>query len=70
LLALIQAQALAPGQCLENWPLIEALKEDAAQHTSGALGVRVVRLRQLFAALGRLRGRDGAQRAQGRLSAA
>ena len=49
---LMSALALAPGQRLESWQLIEALKEDPGQYTAAALGVRVVRLRQLLRSVG------------------
>ncbi len=53
---LLSALALAPGRRLEHWQLIEALHEDAEKYTLAALGVRVVRLRQLL----RLAGIEGA----------
>lgn len=49
---LLSALALAPGRRLEHWQLIEALHEDAAHYTTGALGVRLVRLRQLLRQVG------------------
>ncbi|MDO8719356.1 MAG: response regulator transcription factor [Polaromonas sp.] len=49
---LLSALALAPGRRLEHWQLIEALHEDAANYTTGALGVRLVRLRQLLRQVG------------------
>jgi DNA-binding response OmpR family regulator len=49
---LLSALALAPGRRLEHWQLIEALREDAEQYTTAALGVRVVRLRQLLKLVG------------------
>jgi DNA-binding response OmpR family regulator len=49
---LLSALALAPGRRLEHWQLIEALREDAANYTTAALGVRVVRLRQLLRQVG------------------
>ncbi len=49
---LLAALALAPGQRLESWQLIEALKEDVEHYTTAALGVRVVRLRQLLRSVG------------------
>ena len=49
---LLAALALAPGQRLENWQLIEALKEDVEHYTAAALGVRMVRLRQLLRSVG------------------
>lgn len=45
---LLSVLALAPGRRLAHWQLIEALREDADQYTVAALGVRVVRLRQLL----------------------
>lgn len=45
---ILSALALAPGRRLQHWQLIEALREDAAHYTTSALGVRVVRLRQLL----------------------
>lgn len=49
---LLSALALAPGRRLEHWQLIEALKEDADNYSTAALGVRVVRLRHLLKQVG------------------
>ena len=49
---ILSALALAPGQRLEHWQLIEALREDADRYTLGALGVRMVRLRHLLREVG------------------
>ena len=49
---ILAALALAPGRRLEHWQLIEALREDAANYTTAALGVRVVRLRHLLRQVG------------------
>lgn len=49
---LLSALALAPGRRLEHWQLIEALREDADNYTTAALGVRVVRLRHLLRQVG------------------
>jgi DNA-binding response OmpR family regulator len=49
---ILSALALAPGQRLEHWQLIEALGEDAAHYTMAALGVRMVRLRHLLREVG------------------
>ena len=49
---LLSALALAPGNRLENWQLIEAMREDPDTYTKAALEVRMVRLRQSFKAVG------------------
>lgn len=49
---ILSALALAPGQRLEHWQLIEAVGEDAAHYTMAALGVRMVRLRHLLREVG------------------
>jgi DNA-binding response OmpR family regulator len=45
---ILAALALAPGQRLAQWQIVEALGQQAGQYTSAALGVRMVRLRQLI----------------------
>jgi DNA-binding response OmpR family regulator len=49
---MLGALALAPGNRLENWQLIEAMREDPDAYTKAALEVRMVRLRQSFKAVG------------------
>ena len=49
---MLSALALAPGNRLENWQLIEAMREDPDAYTKAALEVRMVRLRQSFKAVG------------------
>ena len=49
---ILSALALAPGQRLEHWQLIEASGGDTADYTMAALGVRMVRLRHLLRAVG------------------
>ena len=49
---ILSALALAPGQRLEHWQLIEALREDTGQYSMAALGVRMVRLRHLLREIG------------------
>ena len=50
--AMLAALALAPGQRLQSWQLIEVLQEDVGKYTAAALGVRMVRLRQLLRSVG------------------
>ena len=50
--SILSALALAPGRRLEHWQLIEALHEDAETYTTGALAVRIVRLRHLLRDVG------------------
>ena len=50
--AILSALALAPGRRLEHWQLIEALHEDAETYSTGALAVRIVRLRHLLREVG------------------
>lgn len=49
---LLSTLALAPGRRLEHWQLIEALQQDAENYSTAALGVRIVRLRQLLKQVG------------------
>ncbi len=49
---LLSTLALAPGRRLENWQLMEAMKEDAENFSTAALRVRIVRLRQLLRQVG------------------
>lgn len=49
---ILSALALAPGKRLEHWQLMEALHEDSGSYTTAALGVRIVRLRQLLRLVG------------------
>ena len=49
---ILSALAVAPGRRLEQWQLMEALREDSSSYTAAALGVRIVRLRQLLRLVG------------------
>jgi DNA-binding response OmpR family regulator len=45
---ILAALARAPGQRLAQWQIVETLGQQAGQYSSAALGVRMVRLRQLI----------------------
>lgn len=45
---ILAALAVAPGQRLAQWQIVEALGQQSGQYTPAALGVRMVRLRQLI----------------------
>jgi DNA-binding response OmpR family regulator len=45
---ILAALARAPGQRLAQWQIVETLGQQAGQYSAAALGVRMVRLRQLI----------------------